>query len=64
MNSEEGLGKFISAQDGIYESALEEIKSGMKYDHWIWFVLPQINGLGNSENASLYDLSDLPDARH
>ncbi len=63
MNSEEGLGKFISAQDGIYESALEELKAGMKYGHWMWFVFLQIKELGNSQTARLYGLSDLPDAR-
>ena len=35
----------------------------MKYDHWMWFVFPQIKGLGNSQTARLYGLRDLPDAR-
>ena len=63
MNREAGLGKFISAQDGIYESALEELKAGMKYGHWMWFEFPQIDGLGNSQNVRLYGVSNLDYAR-
>ena len=63
MNGEAGLGKFISAQDGIYESALEELKAGMKYGHWTWLVFPQIDGLGNSPNARLYGINNLDEAR-
>jgi uncharacterized protein (DUF1810 family) len=63
MNGEAGLEKFIRAQEGIYESVLEELKAGMKYEHWMWFVFPQIKGLGNSPNARLYGINNLDEAR-
>jgi uncharacterized protein (DUF1810 family) len=42
------LNRFLSAQEGVYERALKELKSGEKRTHWMWFIFPQIEGLGYS----------------
>lgn len=59
------LERFVEAQnksfDG-YETALEEIKSGMKRSHWIWYIFPQIKGLGHSYNSEFYGISGLEEA--
>lgn len=55
--------KFIMAQMGIYENALEEIKNGRKLTHWMWFVFPQLKGLGTSDMANTYGIEDLDEAQ-
>ena len=57
------LEKFVTAQDGAYGTALAEIKAGSKRSHWMWFVFPQIAGLGFSPTAQRYALSGLAEAR-
>lgn len=53
------LGPFVKAQaNGVFERALEEIQAGEKRSHWMWFVFPQIEGLGNSANARKFALPD------
>ena len=61
----EELDRFIHAQDdfGGYEEALREMKSGMKTGHWIWYIFPQIRGLGHSYNANYYGIKTLDEAR-
>ncbi|MBX7539598.1 DUF1810 domain-containing protein [Qipengyuania sphaerica] len=55
---------FVKAQDGgTYEQALEEIAEGRKTSHWMWFVFPQIAGLGKSGKAKKYAIADLDEAR-
>ena len=56
--SEPGLERFVRAQAGIYPHALAELRAGHKRTHWMWFVFPQILGLGHSENARLYAIRD------
>ena len=56
------LGRFLSAQDGIYEDALQELRSGQKRSHWMWYVFPQINGLGASDTARRYAIKSLEEA--
>ena len=57
------LDRFVAAQDdGVYEAALEEIRAGEKTSHWMWFVFPQIAGLGQSANARKYALHDCREA--
>jgi len=51
------------AQEGVYQTALAELEAGRKRTHWMWFVLPQIAGLGSSSMARRYALSDLAEAR-
>jgi uncharacterized protein (DUF1810 family) len=58
------LQRFVDAQDGgIYDQALAELRAGRKRGHWIWFVLPQIAGLGRSETSRYFALSGLDEAR-
>ena len=58
------LGRFVEAQDryGVYDHALAELRAGRKQSHWIWFVFPQIGGLGFSQMARRYAISGLPEA--
>ena len=57
------LERFVEAQDMIYDMALREIKEGQKRGHWIWFVFPQIKGLGHSYNSEYYGLSGVKEAK-
>jgi uncharacterized protein (DUF1810 family) len=58
------LSRFVDAQGaGTYEQALRELRAGRKQGHWIWFVFPQIAGLGHSEASRFYALSGLDEAR-
>lgn len=58
-----GLERFVEAQRGSYGQALEELRRGRKASHWMWFVFPQIAGLGRSETARFYAIRDLAEAR-
>ena len=55
--------KFIAAQMSTYETALKEIKSGKKRTHWMWFIFPQLRGLGTSDMAQTYGIADLDEAK-
>jgi uncharacterized protein (DUF1810 family) len=57
------LERFVDAQQGIYTQALAELRDGRKRSHWMWFVFPQIAGLGRSETARFYAIADLAEAR-
>lgn len=57
------LERFVEAQAGSYAKALAELRAGRKRTHWIWYVLPQLAGLGRSEIARYYALADLDEAR-
>jgi uncharacterized protein (DUF1810 family) len=59
------LGRFIDAQDagGTYDAALAELRAGRKVSHWMWFVFPQIAGLGRSSMAKMYAISSLAEAQ-
>ncbi len=57
------LARFRAAHDGAYAGALAEIRSGRKVGHWIWFVFPQLAGLGRSELSRYYGLRSLDEAR-
>jgi uncharacterized protein (DUF1810 family) len=58
------LDRFVAAQDdGVYDHAVEELRRGLKSGHWMWFVFPQIAGLGHSSYAQLYGISSLDEAR-
>src|SRR6476469_8172201 len=56
------LQRFIEAQEHTYDMALAEIKAGRKKSHWVWFIFPQIQGLGFSETAKFYAIKDLTEA--
>lgn len=57
------LDRFLKAQAGNYESALREIRAGQKRSHWIWYIFPQIQGLGFSSTAQYYAIEDLEEAK-
>jgi uncharacterized protein (DUF1810 family) len=56
------LGRFVAAQEGIYEQALAEIRRGRKTSHWMWFVFPQIDGLGFSAMSRRYAIRSRAEA--
>jgi uncharacterized protein (DUF1810 family) len=62
-NPNEDLARFVTAQLDIYPSALAELRAGAKRSHWMWFIFPQIAGLGRSHMAQLYAIRDLGEAR-
>jgi uncharacterized protein (DUF1810 family) len=57
------LARFLSAQAGVYEHALSEIRSGRKRSHWMWFIFPQLAGLGVSAISRLYSIKSLDEAK-
>ncbi len=65
MNSDDAydLNRFLSAQQGVYERALSELKGGQKRTHWMWFIFPQIDGLGYSPTAKRYSIKSMEEAR-
>ncbi len=60
---EDGLARFVEAQQPVYEEVLAELEAGRKETHWIWFVFPQLRGLGASATARYYGIADLEEAR-
>jgi uncharacterized protein (DUF1810 family) len=57
------LERFVAAQETIYPRALAELRAGDKRSHWMWFIFPQISGLGHSAMAQRYALGGLGEAR-
>ena len=57
------LERFVDAQERMYEMALAEVKSGKKLSHWIWYIFPQLKGLGSSNNSIYYGIDDIEEAR-
>jgi uncharacterized protein (DUF1810 family) len=57
------LQRFVDAQARVYHTVLDELRDGRKRSHWIWFVFPQIAGLGSSPTAARYAISSLDEAR-
>ena len=57
------LGRFLEAQEASYATALQELSSGKKRTHWIWYVFPQLSGLGTSSMSVKYGIPGLPEAR-
>ena len=57
------LDRFIEAQEQMYAVALEEIRNGEKRSHWMWYILPQIRGLGMSSMAHTYGIAGLEEAK-
>jgi uncharacterized protein (DUF1810 family) len=56
------LARFVTAQIGVFEGAVEELQAGRKRTHWMWFVFPQLRGLGLSPTARFYGLASLAEA--
>ncbi|MEE3395499.1 MAG: DUF1810 family protein, partial [Candidatus Onthomonas sp.] len=57
------LTRFLKAQEYDYNRALQEIRSGRKRSHWMWYIFPQIQGLGFSSTAQYYAIRDLNEAK-
>ena len=57
------LNRFIWAQEGIYTRVIAELKSGKKQTHWMWFIFPQLFGLGQSQTSKQYAIRGLDEAR-
>lgn len=62
MMSSADLQKFLDAQQRDYQTALAEIESGRKQGHWIWYIFPQIKGLGQSSTSTYYGIESLDQA--
>ena len=56
------LRRFVDAHRNMYASALKEIKSGEKLSHWMWYIFPQLRGLGHSRNSDYYGIADRDEA--
>jgi len=56
------LDRFLKAQEDSYDTALDELKAGRKRSHWIWFVFPQLAGLGHSPTSQFYGIASLDEA--
>ncbi|UOQ68191.1 DUF1810 domain-containing protein [Hymenobacter volaticus] len=62
MSNESSLQRFIEAQETSYTTALSEVKRGRKQTHWMWYIFPQLKGLGVSSTAQYYGLADATEA--
>jgi uncharacterized protein (DUF1810 family) len=58
-----GLSRFVAAQEGVFDTALVELRSGRKQTHWMWFIFPQLVGLGRSPTAQYYGIASADEAR-
>ncbi|OQW38225.1 MAG: calpastatin [Nitrospira sp. SG-bin2] len=63
MSDTYNLHRFLDAQERVYDAVLDELRSGRKASHWIWFIFPQITGLGHSEMAQRFAITSLDEAR-
>ena len=57
------LARFTAAQDRVYADVLAELRAGQKRTHWMWFIFPQIDGLGNSSTTKYYAIKSIDEAR-
>ncbi len=62
MYTVKGLARFLEAQNHTYLKALSEIESGKKTSHWMWYIFPQLKGLGRSDTAQFYGIDNLAEA--
>ena len=62
-SSPEGVERFVAAQEGVWEIVLPELRAGEKRGHWMWYIFPQIIGLGSSSMSKRYAIRDLAEAR-
>ena len=56
------LERFVDAQEQMYDRALAEVKNGKKLSHWIWYIFPQLKGLGESNNSHFYGIDNIEEA--
>jgi uncharacterized protein (DUF1810 family) len=62
MTEEYDLHRFLKAQENVYETVLRELRSGQKRTHWMWFIFPQLEGLGSSPTARFYSIKSRGEA--
>ena len=62
-NANFDLGRFVTAQSSIYDTALAEVRARRKQSHWMWFIFPQLKGLGTSDAAVYYAISGIDEAK-
>jgi uncharacterized protein (DUF1810 family) len=62
MDIDYDLDRFVTAQDEVYATVLSELRSGRKHTHWMWFIFPQVAGLGSSETAQKYAIGSSDEA--
>ena len=63
MNDPFDLQRFVTAQEPVFATVLEELQDGRKRSHWMWFIFPQLRGLGRSATAEFYGIASLDEAR-
>jgi uncharacterized protein (DUF1810 family) len=63
VNDPHNLQRFVEAQRDLYGTALAELRAGRKQSHWMWFIFPQLSGLGHSSTARYYAIASLDEAR-
>jgi len=63
MKDDYNLQRFVDAQEGVVEGACAELRRGRKTGHWMWFIFPQLRGLGASSMAEYYGITSLAEAR-
>jgi uncharacterized protein (DUF1810 family) len=63
MDDPFNLQRFVDAQQHVYASVLAELRQGRKHGHWIWFIFPQLKGLGHSQNSEFFGISSLQETR-
>ena len=62
VNDSFNLNRFVAAQDKVYSEVCAELKNGLKRSHWMWFIFPQIKGLGLSEMSRRYSIASVEEA--
>ncbi|WGV19642.1 DUF1810 domain-containing protein [Pseudomonas putida] len=63
MHADFDLQRFVEAQNPVYDQVMEELQAGRKRSHWMWYVFPQLDGLGHSAMAERYALAGVDEAR-
>jgi len=63
MSSPDEFAHFVGAQASVYDQVLRELAAGCKYSHWMWFIFPQLRGLGHSQMSMRYAIESLEQAR-
>ena len=63
MTDEYNLQRFLDAQDQVYDAVLGELRAGRKSSHWMWYIFPQIEGLGHSGTAQRFAIASLEEAK-
>ncbi|MEO7863154.1 MAG: DUF1810 domain-containing protein [Nitrospirales bacterium] len=63
MSDDYNLHRFLEAQDHVYDAVLDELRAGRKSSHWMWYIFPQITGLGHSGTALKFAITSLEEAK-